>query len=59
MWPRGEIHPFGGGGGGKEVSHKEHIRAILDITGIVFCPATLSFPGHLPASKNLPEEQIF
>ena len=62
MWHKGQIDPFsavgeGRGGGGGEIADKYHIPAILQDL------ATLSFQGHiifsnLPASKNLPEEQI-
>ena len=52
MWPRGEIHPFGGGGGGKEVSHKEHIPAILDIN-------CLTHPELSFAQQHLPPKDIF
>ena len=49
--------------------YKKPVAAILDFKSpltpwIIFFPATLSFQGllflpHLPASKNVPEEQIF
>ena len=49
--------------------YKQPVAAILDFKSpltpwIIFFPATLSFQGllflpHLPASKNVPEEQIF
>ena len=52
VWPRGEIHPFGGGGGGKEVFHKEHIPAILDIN-------CLTHPELSFAQQHFPSKDIF
>ena len=51
MWPGGEIHPFGGGGGAKEVSYKEHIPAILDINCLTH--PELSFAQQLFPSKDI------
>ena len=52
VWPRGEIHPFGGGGGGKEVFHKEHIPVILDIN-------CLTHPELSFAQQHFPSKDIF
>ena len=55
LWWRGRSK-----GGFLQRTHTSYSRHQLPHTPwIVFCPATLSFQGHLPASKNLPEEQIF
>ena len=64
VWPKGYIHPFSGGWGEGlrgfwQIAHSSYsTHQITSDTTIFQFPRTL-FCLNLPASKNLPEEQIF